>query len=131
MITTNRAFILLFCNKISIPRRNHKMSRIARSLFRSVQLNRGINSAIRGCSTMKGSSANISPVLLVNAIAKTSKRFIQSQPPSEPEESLLDINIFERVCSNTIEDLADHFEAITEETSILSSAPDVTYSVNI
>lgn len=48
-----------------------------------------------------------------------------------PEETLLDLKLYEGVCSETLEELNDYFEEILENTSCLDSVPDITYSVSI
>lgn len=46
-----------------------------------------------------------------------------------PEESLLDLKLYDNVCTDTLEELNDYFEEILENTNCLDSVPDILYSV--
>lgn len=46
-----------------------------------------------------------------------------------PEDTLMDANLYEFVCSDALEQLGDYFEEILENTNCLDSVPDVLYSV--
>lgn len=46
-----------------------------------------------------------------------------------PEDTLMDANLYEFVCSDALEQLADYFEEVLENTNVLDSVPDVLYSV--
>lgn len=45
--------------------------------------------------------------------------------------ALLDLNVFEQICSDTLEELCEYFEEIVEKTGKIDTDPDVTYSVYI
>lgn len=48
-----------------------------------------------------------------------------------PEDSSMDLKLYDNVCTETLEELNDYFEEVLENTSCLDSVPDVLYSVTI
>lgn len=57
-------------------------------------------------------------------------RSLSQKVHTPPEDSLMDLNLYEDVCTETLEELHDYFEEILENTTRLDSNPDVLYSVS-
>lgn len=68
------------------------------------------------------------PKISINPI--TQRKYSQ-KVHTPPENTLMDLNLYEFVCSETLEELGDYFEEILENTNCLDSVPDVMYSVKI